>query len=367
MRRRTFLRGSVGVTSLLLLAACAPAPSPAAPTATPPASIPTPQPTGVPAPAAPVTPTSAAKPSTTNVRVLFTGTLDPTFVPDFAAFRLLQQKYGVTADVQQISGADITIKSLVANQADVAVASLASGVLAVGQGQKIKAFSSEASAPYFTLITSADIHEWKDLQGKRIGITATSDGSYWTTVLQLKKYGVDPNAVDWVTVRGTPARVEALRAGKIDAAQVQIGGALSLLDDPGFKRMAEVGKDFPNLLFGAFWASEVFLRDHRDVLGLLAEVVMQAHRDAQDKTKYLAEAQQELTDMDAATISRAYDVVKDMNIWDPNEARWTAEAGDFAAHTLAEYEAVEKFVPFSEWATTQFSDAARQKLGLSSG
>jgi hypothetical protein len=91
---------------------------------------------------------------------------------------------------------------------------------------------------------------------------------------------------------------------------------------------------------------------------------MQAHRTVQDKAAFLQMAPQVLEgNPDQATLSQAYDIVKDMNIWDPDEARWNAEAGDFAARTLADFQAVEKFVPFSEWATTQFVDAARQKLG----
>jgi ABC-type nitrate/sulfonate/bicarbonate transport system substrate-binding protein len=298
------------------------------------------------------------------MHMLFNTSADPAFVPDFAAFRALKDQSGVSVEMQQISGADIAIKSIVAGQVDVALASLASGILAVGQGQKVRAVVPESSAPYFSLITTTDVKDWPDLKGKRIGITATSDGSYWTTVLQLRKYNVDPESVDWVTVRGTPARVEAMLAGKIDAAQVQVGGAQTLLGDPRFKRFAQVGKDFPNLLFNVFWASESFVRDHGDVLQLFADQEMQAHRLVQDKATFLQIAPRVLEGApDQASLSQAYDIVKDMNIWDPDEARWNAEAGNFAAQTLADFQAVEKFVPFADWATTQFVDTARQKLG----
>jgi hypothetical protein len=104
------------------------------------------------------------------------------------------------------------------------------------------------------------------------------------------------------------------------------------------------------------------------VLSALAASEMQAHRDMLDKTKYMPAAKNVIADkMDEATISTAYDIVKGMNIWDPNEARWNAENGDFTARTLAEFKAVENYVPFSDWATTQFVEQARQKLGPYSG
>jgi NitT/TauT family transport system substrate-binding protein len=296
--------------------------------------------------------------------MLFNSAADPAFVPDFIAFQRIKDQYGVSVDMQQISGADIAIKSIVAGQVDLALASLASGILAVGQGQKVRAVVPESSAPYFSLITTTEIKDWPDLKGKRIGITATSDGSYWTTVLQLRKYNVDPDSIDWVSVRGTPARVEAMQAGKIDAAQVQVGGAQTLLKDQKFKRFAQIGKDYPNLIFNVFWSSESFVRDHPDVLQLFAEAEMQAHRTVQDKNTFLQIAPKVLEGSpDQETLSQAWDIVKDMNIWDPDEARWNTDAGNFAAQTLAEFQAVEKFVPFAEWGTTQFVDAARQQLG----
>lgn len=348
MHRRELLRTGLGCGGAFLLASCTPTPLA--------------QPPGGTSAAA------SAKPSLSKIRLLFDVTADPTFIPDFITFDRLKDQFGIEVDRQQISGADISIKSLVAGQVDVALSSLASGILAVGQGQTIKAVAPEGSAPYFTLVVTQDIKDWTDLPGRSIGITATSDGSYWTTVLQLKKNGIDPAAINWVTVRGTPARVDAMRAGKIDAAQLQIGGALNLLQDPKFRRLAEIGKDFPNVLFSAFWASDAFIRDHPDVLTLLATGEMQSHRDVQSKSTYMPAAKKVLGDnMDEATISTAYDIVKGMNIWDPNEARWNAEAGDFTARTLAEFGAVEKNVPFKEWATTQFVDAARQKLGPYTG
>jgi ABC-type nitrate/sulfonate/bicarbonate transport system substrate-binding protein len=296
--------------------------------------------------------------------MLFNGADDPAFMPDFDAFNRLKDQYGVSVDLQRVSGADIAIKSLVANQVDMSMGSLASGILAVGQGQTLKAITSEASAPYFSMVVTNDINSWNDLVGKPVGITATSDGSYWTTVLELGKAGVDPSSINWVTVRGTPARVDALRAGKINGAQLQVGGTLDVLKDGGFKVLAQVGKDFPNLLFNAFWTTDSFIKDHADIVQAFVEMEMQGHRDIQDKSKFLAVAKPVIGDqMDDQTLSQAYDLLKEMNIWDPNESRWNAEAGNFAAKTLADFQAVEKNVDFSQWGTTQFVEAARQKLG----
>jgi hypothetical protein len=64
-----------------------------------------------------------------------------------------------------------------------------------------------------------------------------------------------------------------------------------------------------------------------------------------------------------AAAEESHGLLLDMNIWDPNFARWNSEAGDYTAKTLAEYEAVEAMVPFEKWATTKYAQAARQRLG----
>jgi hypothetical protein len=60
----------------------------------------------------------------------------------------------------------------------------------------------------------------------------------------------------------------------------------------------------------------------------------------------------------------AYSVTDPGREPDPDEKRWANDTGgEFTSKALADYGAVEKSVPFDQWATTKFVDAARQKLG----
>src|SRR5262252_7553506 len=163
MKRRDLLQMILlGTGGVWLASACSAPTSPAVPTAAPapaPTSAPTAAPTVAPTaavakPAPTIAPTvaTASKPSATALKMLFNGADDPAFMPDFDAFNRLRERYGITVDLQRVSGADIAIKSLVANQVDMSMGSLASGLLAVGQGQSLKAITSEASAPYFSMV-----------------------------------------------------------------------------------------------------------------------------------------------------------------------------------------------------------------------
>lgn len=305
----------------------------------------------------------AAKPSISKVTILFNAPHEPDFVPDFAGYKALTAA-GIEADVKDITGADAAITALVANQAHFSLSSMAAGVLAVGQGQKIICAVPSDDASYFTMVTSNDVKDWSDLKGKPVGITANSDASYWMSLMQLKKRNLDDKAVQWITVRGSAARVEALQAGKISGAQVTVGGWLQLAKTGKFHRIGDFAKDFPNFLFNANWVTTQFMQDHPDVIQTFAEIMMQQHRIVQDQAKYLAEAKDVLPKETQDEAPEAYPILKDLNIWDPDETRWANDTGgEFTSRAMADYGAVEKYVPFTTWATTKFVDAARAKLG----
>jgi len=131
-----------------------------------------------------------------------------------------------------------------------------------------------------------------------------------------------------------------------------------------FHRIGDFAQDFPNMLFNASWVNEQFIQDHPEIIQTFAEIMMQQHRQVQDQTKYLAEAKDVLPKETVDEAPEAYPILKSMNLWDPDEKRWANDTGgEFTSKSLADYGAVEKYVPFSQWATTTFVDAALKKLG----
>jgi ABC-type nitrate/sulfonate/bicarbonate transport system substrate-binding protein len=341
--------------------AAAPAASPvaAAKPAASPATAPAAQPAASPAAAAP-----ALKPEATTLRVIMGQDPDAHNVHDYAALKILEEKHGVKSDIQVILGAGEAIKAIIASQSDAALATFAAGVSAVHQGQDIIVPIPSAMTPYFILmVDDTQIKDWKDFVGPPVGITATNDSSYYTTVLLLTKNGVDPKQINWVTVRGGTARAQALVAGKIAAGQVGVADARELRSEAKLKRFAYPGKDFPNLLFSGYWTRRDFSEKNPQLMQAWADSMLQAQRDALDKAKYVQMAMRSMPNVQTAAAEESHGLLLDMNIWDPNFARWNSEAGDYTAKTLAEYEAVEAMVPFEKWATTKYAQAARQRLG----
>jgi ABC-type nitrate/sulfonate/bicarbonate transport system substrate-binding protein len=287
-------------------------------------------------------------------------TFDPTFLPDLASYECMK-KIGVEPDVKIIKGAPASLTSLIAGEVDITLSTLGAGLNAVAQGQDIVAIVPSASAPYFTLMAPGDVEDWDDLEGLTFGSTSPSDSSYYTTVLLLEKHGVSPDDVKWVTVQGSAARAQAMVAGKIDAGQVTVTEMIEVEEQSDRRAFAVVGDDFPDLIFNAYWVQRDFLEQNRNLLRAFVDCLMTEHEEAYDRDLFMSKAAELLPDAsyDDETLARAYDTLIEMNIWDPEESRWNAEAGDFTVETMADYGAVEKFIPFEDWADTSFVDELR--------
>jgi len=92
---------------------------------------------------------------------------------------------------------------------------------AVAQGQDLIAFwkaQPPGSAVFWVLgRKDAGIQGWKDLKGKKIGILGPSSATKFSTDLMLYANGVDPKDVEYVSLGGVGAYLEALKAKRVDA------------------------------------------------------------------------------------------------------------------------------------------------------
>lgn len=96
-----------------------------------------------------------------------------------------------------------------------ASSSLSAGV----RGGPVKIVYTNLSRPSYTLASlRGDITTAKDLIGKKVAINSFGDTGHLATLLYLKKVGVNPNQVLFITVGRNEVRMPALLSGNIDAS-----------------------------------------------------------------------------------------------------------------------------------------------------
>ncbi len=70
-----------------------------------------------------------------------------------------------------------------------------------------------------------------------------------------------------------------------------------------------------------------------------------------------------LAPMTEDTISRAYDILLKMGVWDPNDALLNKQAGDETVAEMVRFGVITKAVPFETWANDRYVKAAVSELG----
>ena len=172
-----------------------------------------------------------------KIRVANGTTLDILTVPDVRTFEhFLKQNTGVGSEVTYLPGAVRAIQAIIADQADIGIATLNAGLAAVLQQQDIMVFALASGArPYLVLTARNEVGALKDLEGRIVGVIAIVDSTYYLPVMQMKAAGADPAKVRWQPVGGGAGRGNALLAGGIQAAAFQVGQALDLADKGPFR------------------------------------------------------------------------------------------------------------------------------------
>ncbi|HET9915672.1 MAG TPA: ABC transporter substrate-binding protein [Candidatus Binatia bacterium] len=96
-----------------------------------------------------------------------------------------------------------------------ASSSLSAGV----RGGPVKLVYTNLSRPSYSLVSlRGEISSARDLVGKKVAINSFGDTGHLATLLYLKKMGVNPASVLFITVGRNEVRMPALLSGAIDAA-----------------------------------------------------------------------------------------------------------------------------------------------------
>jgi ABC-type nitrate/sulfonate/bicarbonate transport system substrate-binding protein len=111
------------------------------------------------------------------------------------------------------------------------------------RGGPLKIVYTNLSRPSYKLVSiKPDIVSAKDLPGKKIAINGFGDTGHLSTILFLKKNGVNPLSVLFITVGRTEVRLPAILSGSIDAAPL-VPGDIVRLGSQKHNILADLGKE----------------------------------------------------------------------------------------------------------------------------
>jgi NitT/TauT family transport system substrate-binding protein len=121
--------------------------------------------------------------------------------------------------------------------------SASSAVSAAVRGGPVKIVYTNLSRPSYSLVAiKPEIASAKELVGKKIAINSFGDTGHLSTILYLKKMGVNPSSVLFITVGRNEVRFPALRSGAIDASPL-VPRDMVILKDQKHTVLADLSKE----------------------------------------------------------------------------------------------------------------------------
>ena len=394
--RRVFLRFFGLGAAATLIAACTP--SPAAPTAAPTAAPkpPTaPAPTTAPAPAAQASPAAApaaaaspvaaaspaAQPATAaspaaqaapaqarnlGKLVVAEGTAPPDPTCHFFYYALDQGFYkdeGLDVTISPFNGDLTAIRAMIAGEADVCWAGIVPGLQAYQSGTKLKGVNATAPKLDYLLVVQQEIKSPKDLEGKNVAVSQPGAVSYQVPKMMVEGDGGDSSKVNWLSVGGSSARVQALIAKKADGAVLNASFATRTKQYDYLHSVGDAAQALPDYIYSWETALDTTIAQKRDALQAYVNATLRGARwGMQNPDKAAAITQKTLPDQPAAELAAGIQAFAQKTYWNPDGAL-TQKAFDFTVNESVKSGDLKQPIKYGDIVMTDFDTAAVAKLG----
>lgn len=343
----------------LMVAACTGATaSPSATQAEPSAAASEPEESTAPSEAA-----GPGEPETDTVRVAFASQPDFTQVMNFKWLDDMEAT-GLTVEDNYFESSQDAFRALVAGEADVAVGTLLSAILLVQEtGESVRVIASDLQAPDYLLISQPDVESVADLEGARVGISTPGDISDTLTRVVLNREGVDVEAVDFVQIGGTGARMAALLEGQIEAGPAHAAEGLTAAEE-GLKNLFAYGNAIPDYLQHGLIVTDEWIANNPNLTQIMVDLFVESTRWANDnKDEYIERSADTVEGPSDAARDQAYDIFQEIGMFAVN--------GGMSMDLLENTVAVEKEVgtlgddapAVEEWTDSSFVESYLERFG----
>jgi NitT/TauT family transport system substrate-binding protein len=199
----------------------------------------------------------------TKLKVVFPTSPHAFALPHFVAMEKGWLKdAGLDVEEQWLIGDTTVIRLIVTGEADLCITGMPAAFSAVGAGAQIKAIGSHQVIFDFQMLANKNITKVEDLVGKRFAAGPPLSIQTEVPRVIMRKYGVDPDKVNFQQAGGTPERLQAVVGGVADATLIGTSFALQAVAKyPNVHILTTVPKEFPGMGFSYVMATTKALSD----------------------------------------------------------------------------------------------------------
>jgi NitT/TauT family transport system substrate-binding protein len=228
---------------------------------------------------------------------------------------------GLNVTIARFEGGIGAFRAMAGGSVDLAGTSSEPFITAVSQGADVKSVYSYAPNVDVSFVVGPNVRTPADLKGRRIGIQEAGGFADVMSRLVLKKYGISPNDVRFVTTT-TAGRVTELIAGNVDTGVLHIDQTLTIqARNPGIHVLANMWDVVANYQYALWAVSGTLIKNDPATIECMVRALVRADRamyDAARRQQVLAIAVK-YTKEDASVVAQTYDQLVKAKAWPQNE------------------------------------------------
>lgn len=245
--------------------------------------------------------------------------IPPYVAQDMGIFR----EEGLTVEIAKFEGGVGAFRAMAGGSVDLAGTSSEPFITAVSQGADVKTIYSYAPNVDVAFVVSAKIQSPQDLKGKNIGIQEPGGFADVMSRLVLKKYGLSPSDVKFVTTT-TAGRVTEMVAGRVDTGVFHIDQVKTIAKKnpgAGIHTLVNMTDVVSNYQYSVWAASTDSLKNNTNKMECLLRALVRADRMLYDPSKRqaLLDVMVKYTKEDPQVVADTYDELLKLQAWPQNE------------------------------------------------
>jgi len=198
-------------------------------------------------------------------------------VPIREALERMNFKYGYEGKLQFIANSDLVIAGGASGQFDMGNSATSAAMKVIQAGAPL-VFIGENIRNTWTLVAKSSIKSCADMDGKRLGLHSAGGAS---TALFRAWYKTNCAATikpNELFIAGSPNRLQALIADRIDIAMMEVEDTLAL-PTSGYGIVSNFSKTLPRIKTGLVWMNKTYLEKNPKVA---ADIIYELTRLSQE-------------------------------------------------------------------------------------
>jgi NitT/TauT family transport system substrate-binding protein len=282
------------------------------------------------------------------------------------------------AAIDSLNGQGYDIKTPELAESELVTEGVAKGRFAFGSGANNEVMTANTKGANLKVVVDRVSNEWtiyarktitqcSDLNGKRLAIH--SEGAVSTAMvknyIETKCPGTKPS---YVVISGSPNRLAALLADRIDASPLELTDAVTLEAKASdrYALLASFSQDLPQLHPTSIYVNGDFAKKNPDTVKAVVKAVLEQDRKIAGNPDYLQQIAEKFVPkaIDASTIGSAAKKYVDLKMFDVNGGLNQADL-DYTSKFFGPSgaKAVDKDVPASDWSDLTYLNQVVNELG----